>query len=178
MTRRDAIGSPALFWWGVLGVIAILGNAIVRLTPLALHPIRTGTMGAAQWAVAIPWLVAMVWMEGINGFHRRFSPRVVVRARQLAHAPLWVRVMAPLASMGLLWGTRRRMIGSWMLVLGIVGLIVMVHQVPQPWRGVIDLGVVAGLLTGTLSVLWHAVRAAQGVVPDVDPELPPGVQAA
>jgi len=34
-----------------------------------------------------------------------------------------------------------------------------VRLLPQPWRGIVDCGVVAGLVTGIASVLWFWARA-------------------
>lgn len=158
--------------WGLTGVIALLAQAIVRLAPMAWAPIRAGDLGAVHVAVAVPWVAMMVWTEGVRGFHQRFSPRAVVRAAALPRAPGWVQALAPAACMGLVWATRRRLIASWVLLLGIIALIVGVQQLPYPWRGIVDLGVVAGLGTGLASLLWHAARAWAGTWPDQDPEIP------
>ena len=42
---------------------------------------------------------------------------------------------------------------SWSMVLGIVTLVVLVRRLPQPWRGIIDGGVVVGLSWGIVAIL-------------------------
>jgi hypothetical protein len=42
----------------------------------------------------------------------------------------------------------------------------------QPWRGIVDAGVVVGLGIGTASIVWHAVRAMAGTPPPVGADLP------
>ncbi|NJL19527.1 MAG: hypothetical protein HC901_04635 [Bdellovibrionaceae bacterium] len=39
----------------------------------------------------------------------------------------------------------------------------MVRHVPQPWRGLIDVGVVLGLLWGLCAVLVFSVHVARGL---------------
>lgn len=161
-----------LYTWTILGVVAFIGKAIVRLAQIAAEPILQGDLTTIHWIAAAPWLGFMVWTEGVKGFHHRFSPRVVQRAAVIHRAPWWVQVLAPAAGMGLLWATRRRVIASWALLLGIVGLVLLVRGLPPEWRAVVDLGVVAGLGTGTASLLWHAARGWNGTLPDIDPDLP------
>ena len=40
-------------------------------------------------------------------------------------------------------------------------LVFVVHQLGQPWRGILDAGVVVGLTWGSAAVLLFAVRAFQ-----------------
>ncbi len=161
-----------LYLYAIAGVVLLLGQALYRLIPLAWAPLAANDLTAIHWAVAVPWIGMMVWTEGVKGFHQKFCPRLVARAARVDQAPLAVRLVAPAMAMGLVWATRRRLIGSWMLLLGVVALVVGVQQLPYPWRNVVDLGVVAGLGTGTASLLWHAVQGWRGIDPGVDPELP------
>jgi hypothetical protein len=74
--------------------------------------------------------------------------------------------------MGLFGATRRRLIVSWCLYAGLVVVIVSVRQVPQPWRGVIDAGVVAGLALGVLAVLYYVALALRGEPMPVPTDVP------
>ena len=65
-----------------------------------------------------------------------------------------------------------RKIVAWALTVMIVGFVVGVQFLPEIWRAIVDLGVVFGLSTGLLSILWFFVRALTGHVPDVNPDLP------
>lgn len=162
--------------WGILGVVALLGEAIVRLLPLAVDLLGR-SLSAIELAVLVAWVLAMTLAEGYRGFHLQFSPRVVARALHLeAHKrPLHV-VLAPLYCMGLVHATRRRLITSWLLTIGIVAIVLLVRRLPQPWRGIIDAGVVAGLSCGVLSILYFTVRGLCEAPMPVAADVPePGV---
>lgn len=158
--------------WAVLGVLAILIQAIVRLLPRALEPILDGSLSGLGIAAYVAAILGLGYSEGYRGFQRQFSPRVVVRALALARRGGWMVALAPLMVMGLIHGTRRRLISSWVLVVGIVGLIFVVRLLAQPWRGAVDAGVVVGLSWGVVATAVQTVQGLRGRVPDVDPELP------
>ena len=61
--------------------------------------------------------------------------------------------------MGLFRAPRRVLITSWVLLFAIMGVVVLVRQIAQPWRGIIDAGVVVGLGAGLLSMLFLFARA-------------------
>ncbi|MEO0606165.1 MAG: hypothetical protein AAF211_32345 [Myxococcota bacterium] len=162
----------AIWLWATGGVVAILMQAVWRLTPRALT-VFDGTLGAGYLLVAALWVAFMAYAESYRGFHRMFNPRVIVRAAGVAERPTPLHVaLAPLVAMGLVHGTPRRLLVSRMLVAGIVVLILLVRWLPEPWRAIVDLGVVVGLLLGMLSLVTMAGRAALGSPPSVDPEFP------
>jgi hypothetical protein len=154
--------------WGLGGVAALLMQALVRLYPRAVEAIAGG-LDPLQWTLLAGWLVFMGYAEGWRGFHRRFAPRVVRRAFELRQQPDALGVLfAPAYCLSLFRSTRRGKIVSWALLLGIAGLVVLVRQMPQPWRGIVDAGVVVGLGLGLASMGYHAVRAARGTLPPAD----------
>ena len=158
--------------WGVLGVVALLAQALWRLTPRAWEAIDAG-LTPTQWAITVVWVAFMAHAEGYKGFHRRFSPRVIARAQHLAADPQPLRaVLAPFYCMSLFGASRRGMLVARALVLGITALVIAVRMLPQPWRGIVDAGVVVGLALGTLSILYYAGRAVAGREPAVPPDLP------
>lgn len=159
--------------WGLLGVITLVTQPIVRLAPLAVEAIAGG-LTAGQWVVLILWVLVNAHAEGYRGFHRRFSPRVVARAQVLARQPRpgWV-VFAPLFCMSLFHASRRGLWVSRTVVVVIVLLVLGVRQLDQPWRGIIDAGVVVGLSLGLLSILYYIGRMLAGHEPAVPPDLPP-----
>ena len=145
--------------WGVGGVLALLANAIVRLSPIAAEAL-TMELGALHWAALAGWVVFMGYAEGWRGFHRRFSPRVVARAFHLGRRrPLGSALLAPEFYMS--------------LFVGISALVVLVRMTPQPWRGIVDAGVVIGLGVGSLSIGWHVLRSLR-LGPQLPTDLPPG----
>lgn len=159
--------------WGVLGFGAIVLRALWSLTPVALAPIRSGTMTALHWTLYVLWLVFMVYSEGYKGFQRKVAPRVAARAMYAARNPRpLIVVLAPLFCMGLFHATRKRLIVSWCALIGIVTLIVLVRQLDQPWRGIVDGGVVAGLGWGLVAMLWFLVRALRGHPMPVPADVP------
>jgi hypothetical protein len=174
--RRDPwvrIASAAALVWGVAGLFVTLIEAMVRLAPLAIHPLQTG-MSPIAWLAYVAFALFNGYAEGYRGFQLAFSPRVAVRAVLLWREITWLRgLLAPMFLMGLIDATRRRLIANWILVFGIVCLVMLIRLAPQPWRGVVDAGVVVGLLWGTLSTLYFLVRAAFGRLPDADPEIAP-----
>lgn len=171
MAAGQRVGLIAL--WGIGGVVAILGKAIARLVPYALDLVDYA-LSPLQIAILVAWIAMMAFAEGWRGFHRQFSPRVVARALHLeaARRPRWVVALAPLYCMGLVHATRRRLVISWILTLGIVVLVLGVRHLAQPWRGIVDAGVVVGLGIGTLSIAYFTLRAARGHSMPIAPEVP------
>ena len=149
--------------WGVLGVCALLFRAVWRLSTLALEPLRDGGLGPIHVVVYVVWIGFSIWSEGYRGFQKRVSPRVVARALYLAKhpRPLWV-ALAPAFCMTLFHATRRGLLTAWGVLVMVVTLVVIVGRIPQPWRGIIDAGVVIGLVWGIVAILWFFARALAG----------------
>jgi hypothetical protein len=170
-SATSAIGRVA-FVWGVLGVFALVTQPLFRLTPLALEAIEGG-LSAAQWAVMIAWVAINAHAEGYRGFHCKFSPRVIARAEYLrAHPrPLWV-ALAPFFCMSLFHASRRGLLVARLLVVMIVLLVIAIRWLDQPWRGIVDAGVVAGLGIGLVSLGYWLVRSLCGHPPGMSPDLP------
>ncbi len=158
--------------WGIAGVVVLIVEAIVRLAPIALDA-ATQPLSAVQWAVLAGWVGFNAYSEGYRGFHRAFSPRVVARAQHLrAHPRALHVVLAPLYCMGLVHATRRRLVTSWLLTLGIVAIVIAVRRLDSPWRGIVDAGVVVGLAIGVASIGYHVARALAGKPMPVPPDTP------
>ena len=166
--RLDPVGL-----WGITGVVALLLHAIVRLTPLALQPLRDGTLTAMHGVVLAVWVAVAAYTEGYRGFQKQFAPRVVARALHLSVHPRTLHVLlAPAFCMGLLHATRRRLIASWLLAVAIVGLVLALRTLAQPWRGVVDAGVLLALVWGLVAILAFTVRALRGHPMPVGPDVP------
>jgi hypothetical protein len=149
--------------WGVIGIVALLIEAILRLTPLALEPLRGPGMTGTQAALYVAWCGFNAYAEGYRGFQRAFVPRVIARALYLGRRPrpLFV-LLAPLFCMGLFHAPRRRLLASWGLLIGISLLVMLVRRLPQPWRGIIDAGVVVGLAYGGVALVLAFAAALLG----------------
>jgi hypothetical protein len=145
--------------WGLSGVVLLLASAVYRLAHWALDAFAY-PLSPAQWALLVGFALFMLIGEGYRGFQKNFSPRVATRARHLSSHPTPLRVaLAPLFLMGFFGATRRRKITTWCLTIGIVVLVVGVRHLDQPWRGIIDLGVVLGLAWGLIALLAFTCRA-------------------
>ena len=133
----------------------MLAFAIYRLAPMALE-LTELTLTGLQWSALVFSVLYMAYAEGYRGFHKSFSPRVVVRAKYLKTNPHMIAtILAPLFCMGFIYATRRRIISSIALTTMIVFFIFIVRMLPQPWRGIVDAGVVVGLLLGILSIFYY-----------------------
>lgn len=158
--------------WGLSGVLAVLVYAVVRLADISLEALES-PFDWRHWTVLIVNTAFMAYSEGYRGFQQGYSPRVVARAATLIDTPSWPRVVfAPLFCMGYFHTTRRRLISVYALTVGILTLIVIFQQIPQPWRGILDAGVVLGLSWGTVSILAFAAKAWLGSGFDHSPDLP------
>lgn len=139
--------------------MALLVTAIYRLAPIALRA-YDGDLSPGSWAAAIGFTAFMAYSEGYRGFQRGFSPRTAERVRRLRDRPDVVNVaLAPLVAIGYLRSDRRLKIRVYSLTAGIIVVVLLVHRLEQPWRGIIDTGVVVGLTWGVLSLAWCIVQA-------------------
>lgn len=161
--------------WGIAGVAGVLVYAATSLLRLALEAVRLG-LAPAEWALFLLSVGGMAWAEGYRGFQQRFSPRVAARAWHLYRQPTLTRaLLAPLFCSGFFGATPRILRLTWIGAGLIVLAVVLVDRLPQPWRGILDAGVVAGLLWGTVALLVAAVRTfrlGRELVPAEVPDRP------
>lgn len=151
----------------------MLGEGIYRLARTAVEILTTTEVSAGQAAFGAAWLGFIVYVEGYRAFQKRFSPRVVARALYLAEHPRPLHVaLAPIYVMALMHTTRRRLIGSWILVAGIVAVILLVRALPPVWRALIDAGVATALAWGTIVMIVYFVKGLAGHPIPISPDLP------
>lgn len=158
--------------WGLTGISLLLGSAIYRLGEMALE--LTGqSLTLVQWLALIACLLFMGFAEGYRGFQQAFSPRVAARIRYLSDNVTPLRfVLAPLFCMGFFHIQRRRQIVTVCLTLGIIVLVQLVGMLVQPWRGIVDAGVVLGLAWGLVSLWVFTAQAFFSRGFNHSPELP------
>ena len=165
------IGSIAAFW-GIVGASAILLMAVGRMFKHVIEGFGY-TLEIQHYALLIPWLFFMVYSEGYKGFQKGFSPRVAARACYLKNNATWLRaILAPLFCMGFFGSTRKRKIVIFCLLTAITSFVILFQYVPQPWRGVLDVGVVAGLSYGIIATWVFFLRYWFGSGEMADPEIP------
>ena len=157
--------------WGVIGITLLLGRGLVCLVPYVLEltdSVLTGWQGTAL----LSSVILLGYTEGYKGFQLRFSPRAAARVNVVRRIPTLTRVvLAPLFCMGFFDATRKRKIVAYGLTTMVVLLIILVERLPQPWRGIVDAGVLFGLSWGLVSFWFFTLRVLFGLGPAVDPEL-------
>lgn len=115
----------------------------------------------------------MGYSEGYKGFQKSFSPRVAARANYLRDHATWIRaIFAPAFCMGFFDSTRKRKIVLWVLLIAVTSFVILFQFIPQPWRGVLDLGVVFGLSWGLIATLVFFFKYWLGDDSNADPEIP------
>jgi len=163
--------------WGVTGVVLLLASAVYRLSLTALGALSSSWL----WYHMVFFLFVIAFMafaEGYRAFQQRFSPRVAARAKYLMGHPKIFRVLfAPIFCMGFFHATKRRKITSISVTAGIIVLVLLVRAVPQPWRGIVDLGVVVGLTWGIVSIIIFSAKAFSSDTFDYSPDVPDSDEA-
>lgn len=130
-------------------------------------------MGVQHYAVLVPWLFFMVYSEGYKGFQKGFSPRVAARANYLRDHATWIRaIFAPVFCMGFFDSTKKRKIVLWALLIMVTSFVILFQYIPQPWRGILDLGVVVGLSWGLMATLIYFAKFWFVKGSSTDPEIP------
>ena len=144
--------------WGFAGVFLLIGFAVLRLTPVALDTFNT-PLAWYHWLALIANILFMLHAEGYKGFQQNFSPRVAARCRHLYHNPSLLHVLlAPMFVMCYFHTTARQQKVSLTLTAFIICMVILVGYLPQPWRGIVDWGVVLGLIWGLASMVYFAVK--------------------
>lgn len=153
----------------------MLGRAAARLSVFAMEPLRAHSLTAVQATIYAAWAVVGLYFEGYRAFQKRFCPRVVARALYLGdhRRPIHV-ALAPLFCMGFFHANHRTKALAWGTTTIIVCFILVLRHVPQPWRGIVDGGVVPPLAWGAAALLVLFVRGLSGVEIG-SAELPDGV---
>lgn len=161
------------FIWGVGGVILLLTTAVVRLSPYVFE-MSLSSLSGLHWLALIASIVFMAYTEGYRGFCQQFSPRVIRRAARVGESSRFYHILlAPLFCMGFIHATRSRKIASFALTTMIICFVILVRYLPQPWRGIVDAGVVVGLVIGIFSLLYFVIVALKGIDRiSVSPEFP------
>jgi hypothetical protein len=174
LSGRPAITTVGLLGalWGIAGAAFLLASCIYRLAPV----IRTAfaqPLHWYHWLALLLTIILMAYYEGYRGFQKGFSPRVAARARHLARHPHPLHLLlGPLFCIGYFHTTRRRQAAVIAITTGIIVLVLLVRLIDQPWRGIIDTGVVVGMLWGLASLLTFSYLAFTQPSFDHSPELP------
>lgn len=158
--------------WGFTGICLLFSSAIYRLGSMALE-MPLASFEWHHWLALAACLAFMGFAEGYRGFQQNFSPRVAARIRYLKENVTPLRaLLAPVFCMGFFHAQKRRKIVTYCLTGGILCLILLVRLLEQPWRGIIDAGVVLGLTWGIVSLALFTFQALTRAEFNVSPETP------
>ncbi len=147
--------------WGVVGVSVLLLGGVFSVLPHALE-LEASQLGWVEGSVLAVFCTFMAVGKGYFGFQRSFSPRTAERALEIAGKPRpWAVALAPLYAMCLIMAPGPRLVRSWALVFAIAAIVPLVGILPQPWRGIVDIGVIVGLSWGLVSFWVSVARARQ-----------------
>ena len=141
------------------GVAALFVDASVQLGRRGIATMRAG-LEPLEWLALVLLLVAFVYGEGVRALARRWVPRMIDRARELgprAHAHH--RWLAPMYAMSLIGAPASTRAKAWLGVALIVGAVLVVRSLPEPWRGIVDFAVAAALLVGLAAIVAGVMRA-------------------
>lgn len=155
-----------------MGIFLLLGSAIYRLTPMTISAFSYHWFWYHWLSFALIALI-LAYVKGYRALQRSFSPRVAARARYLKAHPNIVRVIfAPLFCMGFFHAPKKRQVMTISVTVGVVTLIILVRLLQQPWRGIIDGGVVVGLIWGFVSLCFFSFQALLSERFDYPHEIP------
>ena len=173
MFLNQRLGTIAAIW-GVGGTVAMLSFAITRMYDHASESLAI-PWSMAHYVVAMLWVPFMAYSEGYRGFQRAFSPRVAARAVYLRDRSTPIRLLlAPLFCIAFFDAPRKRRYTVITLTMLIATIVVLFRFIPQPWRGILDLGVIVGLGWGTIATLWFALKNWLSEDAICDAEVPDG----
>jgi len=158
--------------WGIAGISLLLLNAIFRLGNIAWELFNYSLLWH-HWLLLGGTLWFMAYSEGYKGFQLKFAPRFAARCMHLQQRPnILHTLLAPFFCMGFFHTTKKRKIATYTITLLIIGFILVAHRLSQPWRGILDAGVVLGLTWGLIAIYYCLYQAFYGEGLDYSAELP------
>ena len=145
--------------WAIAGLMLLLGFASWRLSAYTIESFSM-PLNWIHWIVFVGWTIFMAHGEGYKGFQLKFSPRFAARCKYLLHNTTWMQlILAPIFCMAYFHAPKKRMITTFALTIMIIAFIFAFRLIPQPWKGLLDFGVVFGLLWGAVSTSYYCFKA-------------------
>ena len=157
--------------WGFLGFIFLLIFALIRLSDIAIDSFKYD-YNFYHWVAVIINSLFMAYSEGYKGFQKSFSPRLAARLKYLYQKgnPIEL-ILAPLFCMSFFNAPKKRIFISLSLTILIISFVIFFHQLPQPWRGILDIGVLIGLTWGLVVSCYFFIQAFKSNDFLIDPEI-------
>ncbi len=156
--ERNMLGAFGAIW-GLAGLSLLLVSVIYRLALVTMEGFSYEFFWY-HWVALVLNVLFAAYAKGYRGFQKGFSPRVAARAKYLKNYPnVLYAVLAPFFCIGYFHASKKIKVVSTLLTVAIIILIFVIRLLPQPWRGIIDLGVVIGLTWGLISLLIFSLQA-------------------
>lgn len=149
-SRWRELAAPA---WAVMGVSALFATATYRLGTRGVAVIRDG-LGGWEWMALAALTLVFVYGEGFLALDKKWVPGLMRRARELREErSLVLRVLAPLYGLSLIGAPPAKLLPSWLGSLAIIGAVLAIRILPDPWRGIVDFAVASALAWGLVAIL-------------------------
>jgi hypothetical protein len=166
LARREHMGAVAMGMagalWGIAGFLLLLGVAAARLS-IPARAAFAYPFHWYHWLFLALVLVFFAYVKGHRAFQKGLSGMVVQRALALRRNPSVIRVtLAPLLCMGFFGAGFRIQTQMIALTAGMIAFVFLIRLIPQPWRGILDLGLVIAFGWGFLSALIMGAMAFLG----------------
>jgi uncharacterized membrane protein len=141
----------------VAGFLTLLGFAVYRLATPAVEAFSYDFLWY-HWLVLAGIVVFFAYVKAYRAFQKGLSRQVVKRAQALNLRPgALTALLAPFYCMGFFGAGRKRQWAMIILTVAMVGLIFAVRLINQPWRGMIDLGLVIAFAWGFAATVSYVV---------------------
>ena len=145
--------------WAITGLFILLSFASWRLSAYTLESFSM-PLNWLHWVVFAAWTIFRAHGEGYKGFQLKFSPRFAARCKYLLSNASWLQtILAPLFCMAYFHAPKKRVLATFALTIMIIAFIFMFRLIPQPWKGLLDFGVVLGLAWGMVSTSYFCFKA-------------------
>ncbi len=155
-------------WWAIGGFSALILWAMWRLSAVAVEGLDR-PLDWSHWLLLLLNAIFMAYSEGYRGFQLGYSPRLARRVVRIRDAGSALDcALAPLYAMGFYDAPRHRLLVTYLVTAGIIVLIIIFHQLDQPWRGILDAGVVIGLGWGLIATWLHLAQQLSGNRPTTE----------
>ena len=158
--------------WALVGVVVMLAFAVWRLSAYAISALDSD-LTLVQIILLVAFSMFMAYSEGYKGFYLNFAPRFAARVKYVYREGRVIElVLSPFFCFGYFGTTHTKQIVSIILTLGLIMLVVLMRYVPQPWRGIVDVGVVIGLTLGIFSIIYCVYQELTSEEYLHDPQIP------
>ena len=145
--------------WGILGISLSLTKSFYRLVPKITEAFNM-PFSPIHWIAFIGFTFFMLYFEGYKGFQLKYSPRTAARVKYLRDHPNLLRdIFAPIFCMGYFHATRKTKIKAYAVTFIVILMIIGISHIPQPWRGIMDVGVILGLSWGIVAFWIFSYQA-------------------